>query len=184
MRVNINARQIIASLLPRQGVGAEIGVFRGAFSRVLFAQADPRRLYLVDPWENSARPEHAKSLYANGGANDMRRIHADIVRTFAAAPYAGRVEVVRSASAAWLAGQPDASLDFVYIDGDHALDAVRQDIALSVAKVRPGGVIALDDYAFGQWWGDGVVRAVHEALATLPLLIHFCADGQVALRRR
>lgn len=183
MHVSINARHTIAGLLPGRGVGAEIGVFRGAFSRVLFAQTQPRRLFLVDPWQNSPRPEHARSWYAEGGPNDMARIHADVVRTFSAAPYAGRVEVVRSASATWLAAQPDASLDYVYIDGDHSLEAVRQDIALSVAKVRPGGMIALDDYGLGQWWGDGVVRAVHESLATLPLLIHFCAEGQVALRR-
>lgn len=184
MQVALNARITLAALLPRGGVGAEIGVFRGAFSRVLFAQARPRRLFLVDPWENSAQPEHAQSWYAEGGANDMGTIHADVVRSFAAEPYAGRVVVVRSRSAAWLGAQPDASLDFVYIDGDHSYDAVRQDIALAVAKVRPGGIIALDDYGLGSWWGDGVVRAVHEALASLPLLIQFCADGQVALRRR
>jgi predicted O-methyltransferase YrrM len=184
MHVALNARHTVAALLPRGGVGAEIGVFRGAFSRVLFAQARPRRLFLVDPWENSARPEHAQSWYAADSANDMAGIHAAVVRSFAAEPYAGRVEVVRSSSAAWLGGQPDASLDFVYIDGDHSYDAVREDIALSVAKVRPGGTIALDDYGSAQWWGDGVVRAVHEALAGLPLVIQFAADGQVALRRR
>lgn len=183
MQVSINARNTIAGLLPKRGVGAEIGVFRGVFSRTLFAAAQPSRLFLVDPWENSAAPAHAKSWYGRGSANDMEAIHADVVKAFSAAPYAGRVEVVRSRSAQWFATVEDQSLDFVYIDGDHSYDAVREDIALAVAKVRPGGVIALDDYSLGQWWGDGVVRAVHEALAREPLLLMFCAEGEVALRR-
>lgn len=182
MLMTVNARSTIANLLPKGGVGAEIGVFRGAFSRAIFSAARPRRLFLVDPWRNSAAPEHEKSWYAPG-ANDMDRIHGEVVAAFAGKPYAGRVEVVRSASAPWLAQLPDEALDFTYIDGDHSYDAVRQDIALSVAKVRQGGIIALDDYALGSWWGDGVVRAVHEALAAHPLMIVFCAETQVALRR-
>ncbi|MBW6398693.1 class I SAM-dependent methyltransferase [Roseomonas sp. HJA6] len=183
MQVAVDARRTIAALLPRGGVGAEIGVFRGGFSRAIFAQARPRRLYLVDPWQNSGQPQHGQSLYAQGSANDMEEIHASILRTFSEPPFAGRVEVVRSASVPWLAGQPDGAMDFVYIDGDHNYEAVREDIVLSTAKVRSGGVIGLDDYALGSWWGDGVVRAVHDALATLPLMLLFALDGQVALRR-
>jgi hypothetical protein len=183
MQVSISARATIAGLLPKRGVGAEIGVFRGEFSRMVFAAAQPKRLFLVDPWENSAAPEHGRSWYGEGSPNDMAKIHADVVKTFSAEPYARRVEVVRGRSAPWLAAQADGSLDFVYIDGDHGYDAVHEDITLSVAKVRKGGVIALDDYGLGKWWGDGVVRAVHEALVAQPLILMFYADGQVALRR-
>lgn len=183
MQVSLNARTSVASLMPRRGVGAEIGVFQGAFSRVLFAAAQPKKLFLVDPWENSADPAHAKSWYGKDSPNDMTRIHAEVVKSFSAPAYAGRVEVVRSRSAPWLSAQPDQSLDFVYIDGDHSYDAVREDLTLAVAKVRKGGVIALDDYALGQWWGDGVVRAVHEALVAQPLILMFVAERQVALRR-
>ncbi|WP_230166456.1 hypothetical protein [Roseomonas sp. CECT 9278] len=45
-------------------------------------------------------------------------------------------------------------------------------------------MIALDTDAPGQWWTTPVARAAHKLLATLSLLIHFCADGQVALRGR
>lgn len=183
MQVAVDARRTVTTLLPRGGVGAEIGVFRGSFSRLIFAQARPRQLYLVDPWQNSDQPQHVRSLYAQDSTNDMDAIHASILRTFSEPPFAGRVEVVRSASVPWLAGQPDGALDFVYIDGDHNYEAVREDIVLSTAKVRTGGIIALDDYVLGSWWGDGVVRAVHEALASLPLMLLFALDGQVALRR-
>lgn len=40
----------LAEKLPKNAVGAEIGVFRGHFAEVLGAAAFPRLLYLVDPW--------------------------------------------------------------------------------------------------------------------------------------
>lgn len=183
MQAVLDVRQTLAAMLPKGGIGAEIGVFRGGYSRRIFAEAKPKRLFLVDPWRNSDQPEHARALYAQGGGNEMEEIHAAVTQAFSVRPYVGRVEVVRSMSAPWLASLDDAALDFVYIDGDHTYAAVREDLTLAVAKTRPDGMIGLDDYSLGQWWGDGVVRAVHEALATLPLMIAFAAEGQVALRR-
>lgn len=42
---------------------------------------------------------------------------------------------------------PDNSLDFVYIDGNHALPYASQDIFLWERKVRKGGIISGHDYA-------------------------------------
>ena len=42
-------RDLLERLVPN-GVGAELGVFRGEFSRELLEVARPRRLYLVDGW--------------------------------------------------------------------------------------------------------------------------------------
>ena len=52
---NINNRpekreRIARRVLPKDGTGAEIGVFTGLFSPLLYRAASPRKLYLVDPW--------------------------------------------------------------------------------------------------------------------------------------
>ena len=39
-----------------------------------------------------------------------------------------------------------SSLDFVFIDADHAEESVRADIAAWRGKIRPGGLICGDDY--------------------------------------
>ncbi len=49
------------------------------------------------------------------------------------------------------------------VDGDHRYDAVRTDLDLYAPKVRPGGVVFVDDYSL-QAYPD-VVRAVDEFLA-------------------
>jgi hypothetical protein len=37
-------------MLPKGGIGAEIGVFTGLFSTVLLEIARPKKIYFVDPW--------------------------------------------------------------------------------------------------------------------------------------
>jgi hypothetical protein len=43
---------------------------------------------------------------------------------------------------------------------------VQTDLALFAPKVRPGGLLAGDDYGAAGWWDDGVRRAVDRFLVT------------------
>jgi predicted O-methyltransferase YrrM len=52
-------------------------------------------------------------------------------------------------------------LGAVYIDGDHAYESVKQDIAAWLPKIRKGGILAGHDYGAG--WA-GVKKAVDEVL--------------------
>jgi hypothetical protein len=64
--------------------------------------------------------------------------------------------VHRCASPAAAGGYEDLSLDFVFLDADHAYDAVRHDLAAWWPKLRPGGLFAGHDYV----WSRGVRAAV------------------------
>jgi hypothetical protein len=154
------ARRAVLRLLPKGGVGAEVGVFRGHFARRILDVARPARLYLIDPWENLSDPGLAGARYAEGAGTDMPALHEEVLARFAPEVALGRVAVLRQRSAEALAGLPDGHLDFVYLDGDHRFEAVSQDLALAFAKLKPSGLLALDDHAPGGWWGEGVVRAV------------------------
>lgn len=56
----------------------------------------------------------------------------------------------------------DNSLDFVFIDASHDYHDVKWDIENWLAKVKPGGILAGDDYC-PHW--PGVVQAVDEVLS-------------------
>ncbi len=56
----------------------------------------------------------------------------------------------------------DASLDFVFIDADHAYESVLKDIKAWLPKVKPGGLIAGHDYSQDF---PGVMLAVAECFA-------------------
>lgn len=58
----------------------------------------------------------------------------------------------------------DASLDLVYLDGDHSYDGVRSDIDAWLPKVRSGGILAGHDFAH---YFPGLMRAVLESFPAL-----------------
>ena len=69
---------------------------------------------------------------------------------------------------------PDGWADFIFIDAAHSYEAVRDDIADWLPKVRPGGWFGGHD--FHESW-PGVQRAVIEAFGTVELL-----DGYIWAR--
>jgi predicted O-methyltransferase YrrM len=79
---------------------------------------------------------------------------------------AGVVEIHRAGSADAADRFPDGAFDWVYVDGDHTYESVRIDLELYRAKVRPGGILAGDDYGTEGWWQAGVTRSVNELVAT------------------
>ncbi|MDH3475776.1 MAG: class I SAM-dependent methyltransferase [Rhodospirillales bacterium] len=156
------ARTIVLRQFGTGKIGAEIGVFKGDFSRQILDQAKPAKLYLIDPWENIYDPGLSKSWYAAGSPNDMPSLYDAVQKRFEPEIAAGQVELCRGFSADAMARFDDNSLDFAYVDGDHRFEGVSADLELAFAKVRPGGVIAADDHKLGGWWADGVVRALNE----------------------
>ena len=75
------------------------------------------------------------------------------------------------------------SFDWVYVDGNHLYDYVRSDLALYDPKVKPGGLIAGDDYGDAGWWEDGVTRAVDEFVAERGYEVVSLAAHQFVLRK-
>ena len=116
--------------------GAEIGVWTGAFSEAL-CRANPA-LYLtcVDPW----------IPYPDYRDNREKRKYPDIYDTAVAALAPFHCEIVRKFSTDAVKDVPLNSLDFVYIDGNHAFEFVVEDLAFWSRRVRPGGIVSGHDY--------------------------------------
>lgn len=62
----------------------------------------------------------------------------------------------------------DGSIDFVYIDADHAYESVVKDITAWAPKVKPGGMISGHDYN-REKPGKGVTRAVNELISNIEI---------------
>jgi hypothetical protein len=123
--------------------GAEIGVWKGAFTAA-FCEAHPSiHMLAVDPWlsypawldtKNSMPPDQAVRIMEEAYGLARARL----------APF--NCTIVRAFSAEAARDVPDGSLDFVYIDGNHVEEAVYEDLALWAPKVRSGGFVAGHDY--------------------------------------
>lgn len=131
-------------------VGVEVGTLAGEFAECLCVGVPGLRLACVDPW--LAYPEYRDHRQA--GQEKLDACYADAVKRLA--PYGVRIIREFSVPAADLF--TDGSLDFVYIDANHAHDFVLADIRAWTPKVRAGGIISGHDY-------DRVGAAVRECAA-------------------
>lgn len=117
-------------------MGAEVGVEQGRFSEVLVRENPGLRLYCVDAWARYAGyRDHVDQVKLNGfyAATEKRLKGYDAV-------------LVRSYSAEAAKQFKRDSLDFVYIDANHTLPYVIQDLHLWSQRVRPGGIVSGHDY--------------------------------------
>lgn len=74
-------------------------------------------------------------------------------------PVSHVVNAIRGTSMEAVHRYTNGSIDFLMLDGDHSYEAVRDEIAAYLPKMRPGGLMSGDDYLW-----PGVKQAVDEAL--------------------
>jgi hypothetical protein len=113
-------------------VGAEIGVNQGEYGVILCKAG--LKVHGVDCWENYPGYKRTGTYVSH---------HEDAVRNLRGYDYT----IYKEYSMDALKHFPDNSLDFVYIDSNHTLPYVCQDIFGWERKVKKGGIISGHDYA-------------------------------------
>jgi len=116
-------------------VGVEIGVYKGVFTRQ-FCEAG-LKVYGVDPWKvygdyHSHRKQARQDFLYEHAMRYLKDYDCTIIRKTS-------MEAVEDFE--------DGSIDWVYIDGNHQLRYVIEDIVEWSKKVRTGGVVSGHDYA-------------------------------------
>lgn len=139
----------------------EVGSWKGRSTKAL-AMSTPGVVWAVDTWEGAETERLDSQREAlNLGFDIMFGVFkANLAREIAL----GKVVPVVSESHLAIdemQGRTGGNVDMVFLDGDHEYEAVKRDIELYRALVRPGGILCGHDY-----WHDhpGVVRAVNESV--------------------
>ncbi|MCB9765347.1 MAG: class I SAM-dependent methyltransferase [Alphaproteobacteria bacterium] len=182
---HMDPRDFLFSLLPTGGDVAEIGVFRGAFSRRILNDSRPRTLHLIDPWQFRSGVRYQGALYGGraGSQEKMDRIFQEVSREFRVEIEAAQVHIIRSPSTAAASDFGADSLDWIYLDGDHTEAQVLEDLRHWSDRVKPGGHIVADDYDRTGWWNDGVTRAVKRFCTESAYELILVRHHQAILRR-
>lgn len=138
---------ILKREMPNPEWGAEVGVRCGKLSERLLNAFPNLTLRCVDLWE--MYPDFERNLMPEKvgrwkkGFEEEQYISEFRERTKRFAPRAVEMQMSSEKGAVAVA---DGSLDFVYVDANHLYEYVRDDISYWLSKVRPGGIIAGDDY--------------------------------------
>lgn len=147
--VNKNRLQFLREILSQipNGNGIEVGTFKGELSKEILKMWNGT-LYMLDVW----RPLGNEYM----DSSNHKFLDEDIFKT-AMDNISGmedRGVMIRCSSEKGSEIFPDAALDFVYIDANHAYDFVKQDIKLWWPKVKEGGWLCGHDYIKIDWWND------------------------------
>jgi hypothetical protein len=145
------------------GIAVEVGTDRGDFALPFLEDWNRgTKLHCVDPWTSGYDDEDPTSRRKD--RNEDRRLALNRLRGYI---HAGRCQIWQATSLMACGTFQDASLDFVYIDGCHQPESVREDMRVWWSKLRAGGILAGHDFAY--WgepnWGRHVQLAVLEFAA-------------------
>lgn len=117
----------------------EIGVNRGKYAAFI-ASVKPKSLYLIDIWDKSGNGFAMRSAYSVQGQKEAYQKAVKAMK-----PY-DFVKFMKAWSVEAASRFKDNSLDFVYIDADHAYDACQKDMDAWWPKVKKGGWMCGHDY--------------------------------------
>lgn len=120
-----------------KGTGVEIGVAEGYYSSKIMELGQVDKMYGVDPYT----PHQGYRDYTH-----ERTFNRLSVKAHERLDRYPNYEFIEDYSAEAARKFDDNSLDFVYIDGDHSYVGVTVDLHEWYPKVKPGGILAGDDY--------------------------------------
>ncbi len=129
---------------------AEIGVFKGDFSKQILNHTNPSKYYLIDIW--------GSDRYNEGHYQMIQNIFKEEIAS-------SKIEVIRALSFDGIDQLPYRGMDWVYLDTDHSLETTRKELELLLPKMKTNGIIAGHDYIQGSWVNGvryGVIEAVRE----------------------
>lgn len=126
-------RDALLERMPRGAVAAEVGVAFGEFTQRILRLSVPKRLHLIDSWEDKR--------FAPG--------YDKVTNLFKGQIDSGIVSVSRGYSTAELEKFDDEYFDWVYIDTNHMFSTTFMELALCDRKVKKNGLIAGHDFCTG-----------------------------------
>ena len=117
--------------------GIEVGTGAGTYAAMLAKHNPECKIHCVDPWE---------TYDGLTDWTDANKLYEHWVKAKAKLGRYPKVRIIKAYSMDAVNKFPDNSLDFVYVDGNHAFPYVAEDIFYWEKKVKPGGIISGHDY--------------------------------------
>jgi predicted O-methyltransferase YrrM len=134
-------------------IGVEVGVYKGENAKSILKTLNIDKLYLIDPY-----------VYYDdygdvaGGQKTFDKLLKKTIKTLQ--KYENKYILIKKTANDALPDIPN-NLDFVYIDGNHKYEYVKQDIENYYPKLKSGGILAGHDIENGEIAEhDGIVKAV------------------------
>lgn len=137
-------RNSLPGLCPKDGIGIELGVWRGGFSKIILEESELGLLLSIDAWNTG-----------NWSGPEQHKLALRKLAKFGSRSVVMKIDFTEAANVI-----PNEWADFIYIDGRHDYRSVNTDIRNWWPKLKPGGLFAGHDYE--EYRNFGVIRAVDQ----------------------
>jgi predicted O-methyltransferase YrrM len=121
----------------------QLGVYTGDASLWMLENLEKLQLTDVDTWQGSDEEAHKSMDFS-----DVEKVYDEKVKSRTIKCKSTTVEYLTKELALPEADQ--SRFDFIYIDADHTTVGVLTDAELSWPLLKSGGIMAFDDYTWGQ----------------------------------
>lgn len=166
----ITDRMNMLNEIPKGGVVAELGIWKCDFSLEIFRVLSPSKFHLIDIDPESIRI--AEEMFSEQITSEKVVVH-------------------HNDSAETLQSMKEDYFDWIYIDADHTYPGVKKDLEASHQRLKPDGLISLNDYIYfgsSDLTKYGVIEAVNEFCINynyevIYLALHGRMYNDVTLRR-
>ena len=149
----------LAQNFHRKLIGVEIGVDEGVNAENILTKLSIERLYLIDSY--IPYKEDGKYFVTTG---------KEVLARKRLSKFQSKIVFLIEKSEDVVSNIPN-NLDFVYIDGNHSYESVKQDIQNYYPKIRDGGVLGGHDFA-------------RNFLGVLTAVLEFVKEENLKLYRR
>ena len=133
-------RKELIKYYKKKGIGVEVGVLFGQFSKEILELWDGK-LYMVDIWNDTNFGYIDNNNHINYEKNLPILKTLENLRGFE-----DRGIMIRTTSKEASLLFQNNSLDFVHIDANHSYESTKEDIELWYPKIKNGGIFSIHDY--------------------------------------
>ena len=174
------------NLLPKNAVGVELGVCRGENASDILVASNPKKLYLVDTWDNKHAlgwdGDPVQHMVNQSYRNHFKSIGCNyqnhVCSLFSKQIEEGTVEVIKNDASAFLHTVEDNFFDWVFIDTSHHYEETFQTLSNAIEKTKIGGIIGMHDFfvCLNEW--DVITPVMHFIYERKIKLVAMCGERQ------
>ena len=148
--------------LNKNSIIAEVGVWKGDFSKKIYDFTSPEKLILVDPWIFDPNVRGCAPQVDGNEPFNQKFFDDAKSSTYAKFHNLENVEIIDKGSSDASVLYKNNFFDYIYIDGEHSYDAVLNDLNHWYPKLKKNGKIFGDDFYWREEDNSFSVKKAYE----------------------
>ena len=148
--------------LNKKSIIAEVGVWKGDFSKLIYDYSLPKKLILVDPWIFDSKIRGCAPQVDGNEPLSQKFFDDAKISAYKKFKDLENVNIIEKNSYDGSIMFDNEYFDYIYIDGEHSYEAVFNDLSYWYPKLKKNGKIFGDDFYWREEDNSFSVKKAYE----------------------